>query len=284
MSSHEYGAALEAMLARPDDTDGLAGYLVANSRLPGPRGNLELAAAFANAMSICTERSAWFPVLVGWAATPADVVPTNDPREFLPFYALFALGAAFGGAEERTRSDIATQLRGAASNGRWRTREAVAMGMQRIGESDPRALRSLIEQWMEHSTLLEQRAIVAALAHPPILRDRSTVMLSLEVGRRFVLGIRSLTPAARRTEEFRILSRGLEYAISVFVAAAPADGFALLRELAAIDDDDVRRIVRSNLGKSRLSCAYPAQVEEIRVQMQPSTLGARKAGHTTQVG
>ena len=266
VSSNEYVAALEEMLARPNDADGLAGYLAENSRLPGPRGNLELATAFANTVSSSAERPAWYPVLVDWAATPSDVVPTNDQREFLPFCALFALGAEFGGAGEQTRSEIGALLRAAAGNGRWRTREAVAMGMQRIGESDASALRTLVEQWVEDATLLEQRAIVAALAHPPILGDQSTVQLSLGVSRRFVLGIRSLTPPARRTEEFRILSKGLEYAISVFVAAAPADGFALLRELAAIDDRDVQRIVRSNLGKSRLSRPYPAQVAEIRTQ------------------
>jgi hypothetical protein len=269
VSSNHYATALETGLARLDDADGLAGYLVANSRLPGPRGNLALAAAFANAMCGSAERSAWHPVLVGWAATPADVVPTNDPREFLPFCALFALGAEFIGAEERTRSEIAASLRAAASSGRWRTREAVAMGLQRIGESDPSALRVLVEQWMEDATLFEQRAIVAALAHPPILGDPSTLQLSLEASRRFVLGIRSLTPAARRTEEFRVLSKGLDYAISVFVAAAPADGFALLRELATIDDRDVHRIVRSNLGKSRLSRPYPTQVAEIWARLKP---------------
>jgi hypothetical protein len=268
VSSDEYVAALEAVLARPDDADGLAAYLTGNSRLPGPRGNLELAAAFADTMSKFGERSAWYPVLRRWAATSADVVPTNDPREFLPFCSLVALGAEFTGAEKQTQSEIAALLRAAAGNGRWRTREAVAMGMQRIGESDLPALRALVEQWMKDATLLEQRGIVAALAHPPILSDRSTVMLALKASRRFVLGIRSLTPLARRTDEFRILSKGLEYAISVFVAASPADGFTLLRELAAIDDRDVRRIVGSNLGKSRLSRPYPTQVAEIRAQLK----------------
>jgi hypothetical protein len=268
VSGNEYIATLEAMLARSDDTDGLAGYLAENSRLPGPRGNLELAAAFANVMSNSAERSGWYPVLIGWAATPADVVSTNDPREFLPFCALVVLGAEFSGADERTRSEIAASLRAAAGSGRWRTREAVAMGLQRIGESDPSALRALVEQWMEDATEFEQRAIVAALAHPPILGDPSTVQLSLEASRRFVLGIRSLTPTARRTEEFRVLSKGLEYAISVFVAASPADGFALLRELAAIDDGDVHRIVLSNLGKSRLSRPYPTQVAEIWARLK----------------
>jgi hypothetical protein len=269
VTSNEYVVALEAMLARPDDANGLAGYLADNSRLPGPRGNLELATAFANTMIDSAERSAWYRVLVGWAAAPADAVPANDPREFLPFCALLALGAEFGDANEPTRAEIAALLRAAAGNGRWRTREAVAMGMQRIGESGPPALRALVERWMEGATLLEQRAIVAALAHPPILGDRSTVLLSLEVSRRFALGIRSLTPAARRTEEFRVLSKGLEYALSVFVAASPSDGFALLGELVAVDDGDVQRIVWSNLGKSRLSRPYPTQVAEIRAQMKP---------------
>jgi hypothetical protein len=53
----------------------------------------------------------------------------------------------------------------------------------------------------------------------------------------------------------------------VFVAAAPTDDFALPGEHVAIDDCDVHRIVRSNLGKSRLSHPHPAQVAEIRAQL-----------------
>ena len=56
--------------------------------------------------------------------------------------------------------------------------------------------------------------------------------------------------------------------LTFFVAAAPADGFALLRELAAIDDRDVHRIVRSNLDKSRLSRPYPTQVAEIWARLK----------------
>ncbi len=263
MSRHEYVGALEAMLARPHDPAGLADYLASNSRLPGPRGNLELAAAFADAMGSCAVQSAWHHVLVVWVAIPADAAPANDPREFLPFCALFALGATFPAADASTRSEIAALLRTTAGDPRWRMREAVAMGMQRIGEADRLALRTLIESWLGDATLLEQRAIVAALAHPPILGDRPTVLLSLDMSRSFVSGICSLTPEMRRTQEFRVLSKGLEYAVSVFVAAAPVEGFALLREFASIDDRDVRRIVRSNLGKSRLSRPHPTQVAEI---------------------
>lgn len=263
MSRHEYVGALEAMLARPHDSASLAEYLASNSRLPGPRGNLELAAAFADAMGSCAVQSVWHHVLVEWVAIPADAAPTNDPREFLPFCALLALGATFRAADGATRSEIAALLRETASDPRWRTREAVTMGMQRIGEADRLALRTLIESWLGDATLLEQRAIVAALAHPPILGDRPTVLFSLDVSRSFIDGICSLTPDARHTEEFRVLSKGLEYAVSVFAAAAPVEGFALLRELASIDDRDVRRIVRSNLGKSRLSRPHPTQVAEM---------------------
>jgi hypothetical protein len=171
------------MLARSDDADGLAGYLAENSRLPRPRGNLELAAAFANVMSNSAERSGWYPVLIGWAATPADVVPTNDPREFLPFCALFALGAEFSGADEQARSEIAALLRAAAGNGRWRTREAVAMGMQRIGESDAPALRTLVEPWMEDATLLEHYSVSLFGLNSAVVEDSAVSWKGLRAPR-----------------------------------------------------------------------------------------------------
>jgi hypothetical protein len=259
----EHRIALGRLVARPDDPAGLAEYATANSNLPGPRGNLELAAAFADVMSCDADSSAWHRVMAEWAAIPADVAPTNDPREFLPFCALLALGSMHFAADRRIRSETEGLLRAAAGSPRWRTREAAAMGMQRIGEANRSALRRIVTEWMDGADLMEQRAIVAALAHPPILDDRSTVLLALQLSRTLVGRVRSMSPESRRTEDFRVLSKGLEYAISVFVAAAPAEGFALLRELSSIDDRDVRRILRSNLGKSRLAARHAADVAEV---------------------
>lgn len=54
-------------------------------------------------------------------------------------------------------------------------------------------------------------------------------------------------------EHFRVLSKGLEYSLSVFVASEPEAGFAMLEKFAKSRDTRMIKIVKSNLGKSRLS-------------------------------
>jgi hypothetical protein len=75
--------------------DKLAKYLISNSNLPGPRGNLELAQAFADTVedharkepeklwNLCTKLTQF---------SPADA-PTNSPKEFLVFCGVRGVGA-----------------------------------------------------------------------------------------------------------------------------------------------------------------------------------------------
>lgn len=260
-----HGDYLEALvpLLDPSEAAALRAYLLSNSGLPGPRGNLELAAAFADLAGPRALDTPLSETLADWLTMSSDTAPAGDPREFLVFCALQALATAYGAAHAAgSRTQVARLLRDAAGDGRWRIREAAAMGLQRIGEADPPELRRLLEGWRDGATRLEQRALVAALAHPPIL-DRSMALFALDLTRGIVAGVRSLDGTSRRSEDFRVLSKGLEYAISVFVAAAPDEGFALLRELAGMDDRDIRRIVRSNLGKARIATPYADRVAKL---------------------
>jgi hypothetical protein len=68
----------------------------------------------------------------------------------------------------------------------------------------------------------------------------------------------------RRDTGFRVLRQGLGFSLSVVVAAAPEEGFALLRRLAAIHDRDLAWVLRSNLGKGRLTRDHPGEVEAVR--------------------
>lgn len=67
------------------------------------------------------------------------------------------------------------------SDPRWRIREGSAIALQRIGEKEFRTLEELMERMFEHLNLLERRAFVAALAHPPILKDDRVVAFSLKL-------------------------------------------------------------------------------------------------------
>ena len=76
----EYRAALTALPAADWEP-----YLLAHSNLPGPRGNLELAAAAADLGDEAQFRR--------WAGLGPDVAPENTPACFLAFCGVVGLGA-----------------------------------------------------------------------------------------------------------------------------------------------------------------------------------------------
>ena len=240
--------------------EALESYLAERSNLPGPRGNLELAAAFADAVVADGADSRLWALLVGWTEIgPADA-STDDPRVMLPFTALQTLGALLPAADVARRVAGIIVLKRAASDPRWRIREGVAMGFQRIAERDFDAVRRVFNDWLPKAGLLERRAIVAALAHPPILDEPSRAAYCLGLSERIVADLTSLPTTERRSEEFRVLRQGLEYAISVFAAHDPVNGFGLLERLVRSDDADARRIAKANLGKARLAKRFPERV------------------------
>ena len=96
-------------------------YLLQESGLPGPRGNLELAKVVADLGDL--RRFEQFLTF-----TP-DIAPTNDPHEFLAFCGVVGLGRL--AAEGQT--ELVARLRRYASDPRWRLREATAMALQRVG-------------------------------------------------------------------------------------------------------------------------------------------------------
>jgi len=137
------------------------------------------------------------------------------------------------------------------------------MALQLIGEKDLDALQEIVEQWLPEASLLERRAIIAGLAHPPILGDAQFALFSLGVSRTIVRELSRQGAEARRGEDFRVLRQGLGYALSVFAEKSPEEGFALLREMASKGDPDLAWIVRENLKKKRLTGKYAAQVEAV---------------------
>jgi hypothetical protein len=212
-------------------------YLLAESRLPGPRANLELARAAADEGD-----EAQF---LDWLALDAEVAPANTPAEFLPVCGVLGLGRLLA---EGDRS-VLPRLRAAANDPRWRLREAVAIALQSWGERDMPALLDEMANWAGGSRY-EQRAAAAALCEPALLRDPAAAEQTLSI----LDGIIATVPGAadRREDGFVALRKALGYCWSVAVVAAPERGKALLEKWAAVDDPDARWIVRENLTKNRL--------------------------------
>ncbi len=213
-------------------------YLLKESGLPGPRGNIELAQVVADEGN--------FQLFQRYIAYTSDIAPVNSPDEFLAFCGVVGLGRLLAEGE----IDLLKTLRRYASDPRWRIREAVAMALQRLGDVNMGRLIEAMREWSQ-GVPLEQRAAAAGLCEPRLLRQAQYA--------RSVLGILDQITASfeqqgdRRSEEFLALRKGLGYCWSVAVVALPLEGKALMEKWLQNSDKDIRWIMKENLKKARLS-------------------------------
>ena len=224
-------------------------FLLQESGLPGPRGNLELAQVVADeGNQALFER---------YLAYDADQAPTNSPYEFLAFCGVVGLGRLL--AEGKT--DMLPALRRCASDRRWRIREGVAMALQRLGDADMDGLVRAMQIWST-GTPLEQRAAAAALCEPRLLGQAKHARAVLRILDKITASVRKVED--RKSEEFLALRKGLGYCWSVAVAARPDEGKRLMAKWLADTDQDIRWIMKENLKKDRLARMDTGWVKERR--------------------
>jgi hypothetical protein len=212
-------------------------YLLAESGLPGPRGNLELAQAVAD-----TGDEALFRRYSGIGPKQA---PVGSQGEFLTVCGAIGLGRLVA---EGQRAFIPV-LRSLAADPRWRVREGVAMALQRWGDADMEGLLAEMTSWGDGNAL-EQRAAAAALCEPRLLRDPVVAVRVLEILDRITASI--VRSRDRKSDAFLALRKGLGYAWSVAVVALPDAGKPAMEKWLASGDRDVRWIMKENLRKNRL--------------------------------
>lgn len=246
--------------------DEFRAYVAANSRLPGPRANLEFADAFARAVrgQEAQWRTMW-TLCTRWTATPPKDAPTDDPREFVVFCGARGLGA-LGMASPARATEALVHLRTLARDPRWRVREAVAMAIQDLAADQTKAVLGALRHWVAPGAWLEMRAVAAGLAEPRVLEAPKAPRTALEMHEDIVRYLRKAED--RSTAEFRTLRQCLAYSVSVVVAAAPEEGFRWMMRLAESEDPDVQWIVRENLKKGRLANRHPEWVKRIQATMR----------------
>jgi hypothetical protein len=213
-------------------------FLLKESGLPGPRGNLELAQVVAD-----EGNQALFERYLAYGA---DQAPTNSPYEFLAFCGVVGLGRLLAEGQ----SERLVTLRSCASDRRWRIREGVAMALQRLGDRDMNALIGAMKIWST-GKLLEQRAAAAALCEPRLLGQAKHARAVLRLLDKITASLRKVQD--RKSEDFMTLRKGLGYCWSVAVAALPDEGKPLMDKWLADTDKDIRWIMKENLKKNRLA-------------------------------
>ncbi len=220
----DWVAALQA-LSRADQLE----FMDSHSGLPGPRANLSLVSAVAS---------------IADADLTADLEASEDE------YLLMCAAAARGLRADDPRS--AELLRTYAADERWRVREGAAMGLQMLGDKNIASLISIATEWANSSDPLLQRAAVAALCEPRLLREPTAVRAALQVCSATTEQFTRWTAARRRDSGARTLRQALGYCWSVVVAADPSAALPVFLGLDT-SDPDIAWIVKENRRKSRLA-------------------------------
>jgi hypothetical protein len=207
-------------------------FLRKESGLPGPRGNLELAHAVAQ-----EGNKRRFEKFLSFEAEE------NTPEVFLVFCGVIGLGR-LAACEPK----LFEQIRGYASDMRWRVREAVATGLQLAGDQNMDLLLKEMQKWSRGSWY-EKRAAAAVLAEPRLLKQPRQVQQVLRILDRITASMES---ANTRDESFKVLRQGMGYCWSVAVAALPEAGKPLFEKWLNSRDKDIRWMMKENLKKNRL--------------------------------
>jgi len=242
----EYYRATLSSLADWDD------FLLKESRLPGPRTNLELVNVVADEGA-----EAQFKHFLTFDAKRS---PANTPGEFLAVCGAVGLGRLLAEGD----LSVLETLRKCASDPRWRVREGVAMALQRLGDTDMRRLLSEMQRWSQ-GNFLEMRAAAAALCEPRLLKQKECAKLTLGLLDRITASISSAND--RHTDEFMALKKSMGYCWSVAVAADSAAGMPLMEHWFSTTDKDIRWIMRENLKKKRLERMNAGWVQHSRLEL-----------------
>lgn len=212
-------------------------YLLAESRLPGPRANLELLEA-----AVQEGERAFFERCLVYGP---DAYSTEDPHAFVVCCGVTGLGKLLGQGDS---THLAT-LRRFASDPRWRVREAVAMALQHWGDANLPAMLAELETWAPGNRY-EQRAAVAGICEPRLLKDPAVLCRALAVLDRITTSV--VAAPDRKSDGFIALRKALAYGWSVLVAASPTIGQPVMRPWLASPDPDVSWVMRENLKKNRI--------------------------------
>ena len=229
----------------------LENYLLSNSNLPGKRGNIELGFSFADYVeeNYSKDKVNIFRYCLALISENNEQKNEIGNEEFLPFCAIVALGR-IGKIDLTKKDEVIELLKTYAKDGRWRIREAVAMAIQELMDVNPKETIDKLIKWVDEENYLIQRALVAGLAEPRLLKNREIAKISLEIHKRIIEKIAKEKDI--KDSDFQVLIKGLCYTLSVIITGIEDEGFNYLEELAKKNNPVIKKIVRENLKKNRL--------------------------------
>jgi hypothetical protein len=209
-------------------------FLIQNSGLPGPRGNLELAYVVAQE---------------GNQKQFDHFLSFSDARENTPEVFVLFCGVVGLGKLAVSQTQMFNRLHEYASDPRWRVREAVATGLQLAGDQDMDLLLREMKTWSD-GNWYEKRAVAATLAEPRLLKNSKHTKQVLRILDKITACME--TDDKSKDQAYKVLRQGMGYCWSVATVALPEDGKAIMEKWFSSADKDIRWMMKENLKKNRL--------------------------------
>jgi hypothetical protein len=237
-------------------------YLRNQSRLPGPRANMELANDVSNLLAVSVPK---YPenvhsLLNYFVNGDRKMLAGNTPSEFVMLCGIMAFGACTA-VYPLWRPETLDLLDHYACSPYARIREGVEIAFRCLLEADPQDIMQHLMELAVRGNYLQQRVAIATVSEPVVLYTPDILATALKM-QRVVLERLHQASADGKNEAFRHLRRTLGYTLSVITAAAPEEGFALMKECAGWNDSNITWILRENLKKKRLA-KFTHHTEEV---------------------
>jgi hypothetical protein len=210
-------------------------YLLQNSNLPGPRGNLELLYDFSR--NADTE-------IVRKCLEYITTDTSNSPEEFVGMCGILGYAQI---NKDRNKAVLAF-LRKYASHDSWRIREAVAMSIQEISVNNIGETLENIKPWIE-GNFLEQRAVVAGLCEPKLLNNEINNINILKILEKIT---QNISHDNKLSDQEVSLRKALGYGWSVVIVSTPKNGKKYFEKLFHLSGKHVSWVIKENLKKNRL--------------------------------
>jgi hypothetical protein len=261
----------EALAGRPQNLHAL---LARGSKLPGPRINEELAEAFALACRAQGARGD--AVAFSLARLTPDQAPGAGPLEFLPVCGVYAL-ATRAAADAKIRTKVVQELHARADDPRFRVRDAVVLGLARVGAAAGDGLVSEVASWMDG--YFHAAAVLLAVSGESwltALHDAGPVTERLNEA--FLL-VRDSPRSAARWPGHKALVDALGLVPPRVALRFGVPVFDLLERWAGEKDPVLRGVVEAVLGARSLGGRFGAEMDRVRGALLASRGPVRNPDH-----
>jgi hypothetical protein len=261
----------DAVRGRPES---LYDLLARGSHLPGTRMNTALADAFAQLVRARGPQAE--AVALVMASLPGDRAPGATALEFLPVCGVLALAACAVGDVQGREPRLAV-LHARADDLRFRVRDAVVLGLTRIGGAAGDALVTDTRTWMDG--YFHAAAVLRALASEPwvaTLHDAPNVVARFEDA--FTL-LGEAPRAAARWPGHKALVEAVGESLPAVAVRLGVPVFDMLTRWTEAKDPLLRDLVARAVAAQKLAGRFGAEVERVRRALDSSAPAPRNPDH-----